>query len=287
MTRRSLIPALGALSALTLAPRPVRMAVNTADPFKLMADDKPAGLAMVGGIMNPVVGPLVISENFLGPKLNRKLWRTDWDNGWHGGTSTGMVEWYADSQVQMVDDPAGALRLVARPATPADNVPAGDAYVSGMIGSLKQFGPSRISVTCRLPGGKDAEGIWPTIALFNDGAWPPEDDIAEVVDSSPNWVHCTDHWADAVTGKADQAGGGSGPYDLTKPHTFSLDWVPGLLVWYIDGRPVYSNPNAPTVPMQLFIANAVGDAQSWAGANHGQTAIVRVDNVTVSEWPSL
>jgi beta-glucanase (GH16 family) len=271
LTRRGLILGAGAAATVLTFPATARAATTTA----------PDGLSAVGGL-SQIVGPIVVNENFTGPNLNRDLWACDWSNGWHGGTSTGEVMWFTDKQVQMVNDRAGAVRLVARPATPADKVPAGYSYVSGLIRGLRSYTYGRLSITARFPTGP---GTWPTLALFSAG-WPPEVDLAEVINSELTSVHLTNHWLSS-TGTDLQTGRGVGPYDVTKPHTYTLDWLPGLLVWYIDGRPVFADLNSPTAPMYPVALLGMGDSLSWAGANTGETAVLRIDNITISQWEGL
>ena len=65
--------------------------------------------------------------------------------------------------------------------------------------------------------------------------------------------------------------------DLTKDfHIYGLDWEPGHLTWYLDGKAIFSvtAPGAsPTVPEYLILNLAVGSANSWPGAPDGLAGV--------------
>jgi beta-glucanase (GH16 family) len=249
-------------------------------------DDVPAGEPPIGSFAP--TGDVLLGAWFTDPHLDPRFTPT-WRGGYRGRTSTDTVSWFKDSQVHMTGN---ACQLIARPATPADQVPAGYEWVSGIMTTREAFGPGiRVEVTARFPRGP---GLWPTIALFPRG-WPPEIDLAEVINSQPTTVHATYHWRQESDGTPQQAGSGCTNIDVTKPHTYAVDWFPGFIVWYIDGVPFFTqvNPPAalppiiPTCPLYLTIGLVVGGTGSWAGPTGPSTpdpAIMRVDSVVITSW---
>ncbi|MEO3814077.1 glycoside hydrolase family 16 protein [Sphaerisporangium sp. B11E5] len=67
--------------------------------------------------------------------------------------------------------------------------------------------------------------------------------------------------------------------DFTKWHTVALDWLPGRLVFWLDGRQVweYTGPLVPEQPMQLTLQNDVV-CNEWSPCRNASTP------KTVSMW---
>ena len=156
------------------------------------------------------------------------------------------LEWYIDN-AHIVSD--GTLKLIAKYETAQSGLP----YTSGMISSkvdsnspylvnfYASYGyfESRMKVPFK-------PGTWPTFWLLPaPGGWPPEIDIMEMHMASPRTNGMTSHincnyplstpvcWSQAI----------GAPFVLPPSegkfsdafHVFSVDWQPGLIVWYIDG----------------------------------------------------
>jgi beta-glucanase (GH16 family) len=96
----------------------------------------------------------------------------------------------------------------------------------------------RFESRMKLPRG---QGIWPAFWMLGDNlgsaGWPQagEIDIMENIGREPNTVYGTIH-GPGYSG----AGGITGSRNIGRPlgddfHTFTVDWSPNLIVWYIDG----------------------------------------------------
>lgn len=99
----------------------------------------------------------------------------------------------------------------------------------------------RFEVRARMPSG---QGLWPAIWMLPSdpgqyGPWPAcgEIDIAELVGHRPGTVHGTLHYGNPrkkTGGSFSLPAGGSFADDF---HVFALEWVPGQMTWFVDGRP--------------------------------------------------
>jgi hypothetical protein len=132
---------------------------------------------------------------------------------------------------------------------------------SGRVSSVEAFRYGRIDVRAKLPG---TQGMWPAIWLLpQDGSWPPEIDIMELIGDEPDRVHMTLHYGS----RGDRSSDGTdftGPDFTATFHTFSLEWSPGRLRWLVDG--VVRKSVARRVPdkeMFLIINTSVGG--TWPG----------------------
>jgi beta-glucanase (GH16 family) len=49
-------------------------------------------------------------------------------------------------------------------------------------------------------------------------------------------------------------------------HTFAIEWIPGVIRWYIDDALIrtYSSTNVPDVPLKIYMNMALGG--SWPGS---------------------
>jgi beta-glucanase (GH16 family) len=107
-----------------------------------------------------------------------------------------------------------------------------------------------IQVVAQLPKTKNT---WPALWMLpaNNAQVLPEIDLLELVGSQTNHALVTFHptvgaQQNLQVGTADLSSGW---------HTYGLNWEPGSLTWYIDGKPVFVvTSNIPTQPM-YFLAN--------------------------------
>jgi beta-glucanase (GH16 family) len=158
-------------------------------------------------------------------------------------------------------------------------------YTSARLITKNKFAQSygRFEARLKLPRG---QGIWPAFWLLgediNTVGWPTcgEIDIMENIGREPGLVHGTIH-GPGYSG----AGGIGSPYALPgdKPfaddyHTFSIEWEPQVIRWYVDDR-LYATrtpndlpPGAKWVydhPFFILLNLAVGGA--WPGEPDGTT----------------
>lgn len=183
-------------------------------------------------------------------------------------TSTGQIQQY---KVGQVTTGLEGMALTARKATAADKVPAGITWVSGRVTTRVSFLYGRVAVLLKVP---TFQGMWPGMCCFPaDGAYAPELDLGEWMGGQPNSMHQTDHWVDAA-GRW-QAGNSTVVADMrTRWHLYELWWQPRFVTWMIDGVPVFSQTDAPTIPTMplTFSLNlAVSGPNAWGGPTDAST----------------
>ena len=195
---------------------------------------------------NPISTQNVIFEdNFdgaAGTGPDPAKWRHD-----IGGEGWGNAElqYYTDSTDNVAHDGHGNLVITARQGNPAGHQcwygPC--EYTSGKLTTAETFTHTygTFEARIKLPHG---QGIWPAFWMlgndFGNVGWPycGEIDIMENIGREPSTVHGTIH------GPGYSGGGGIGnAYTLPNGerftddfHTFTLQWEPGALTWYVDGH---------------------------------------------------
>ena len=135
-------------------------------------------------------------------------------------------------------------------------------YPSGMISSGPppggdtpkfQFRYGYVEMKAILPTGN---GLWPAFWMISAQRYPPEIDNFEVLGESPKIINMHFH----------PEGGGDSGFELNGPdtsagwHTYGLDWEPGYIRWYVDGRLArnLSASISPDIRMYLIANLAVG-----------------------------
>lgn len=207
---------------------------------------------------------LVWHDEFDGPSLDTSKWNV-YDEP--GNASSQALHYYAPDDVTLH---AGALRLTSR-VRPYK----GWAYTSGAVNTQLKFGQTygKWEVRARLPG---TQGLWPAHWLLpEDGTWPPEIDIMELLGHDPNSVYMTNHW------KVDQWQSDdlhrlrnkryTSPANLTAGfHTYTIEWEPGKLRWLIDGVERFaSTSSVPDKAFYLVLNTAIGG--DWPGKPDAST----------------
>jgi beta-glucanase (GH16 family) len=223
---------------------------------------------------------LTFSDEFDGETLDTAKWKTS--DFWGNQTLAGNAEkqCYMPESVKQV---GGQLLLTAsRPATPVSACKGAKTdlpFKSGMVTTAgcrsyeqseacKQLNPfsqayGYFEIRARLPKGK---GLWPAFWLVPmDASWPPEIDIMEMLGHTPSIVYHTYHYFDAK-GVRQKAGDANKSRDFSESFsTFGIDWRPGLLIWYVDGRESFrfAGPDVTSKDMYLLLNLAVGG--HWPG----------------------
>ncbi len=182
---------------------------------------------------------LTMADDFQSSGLNPSNWWGAY-SGQPGGDTNG---WWSPSHVQV-----GKGMLVLRAYKAA--TPEGIRYVSGGIGQVERRAQvyGRYLVRMRTTSGK---GISTVALLFPTGTWPPEIDFYEdgPTTSRRDSTAATLHYGPGNHMIQRELKG----IDLTKWHTFGLDWLPGRLVYTVDGRTwaTVTGSEVPAVPMTL------------------------------------
>lgn len=164
------------------------------------------------------------------------------------------------------------LAIVARPLPPGARPPfPGAAYRSGMLTSARSFSfrYGYVEIVAQVPRGK---GLWPAFWLLPvGGGWPPEIDVMEVLGDDPDGFWATLHGR-GTDGRREVQGRVAAE-DLSRGfHAYGVLWGHDEIVWYLDGRPVFSAPTPADfhVAMYLIVNLAVGGG--WPGAPDPDTS---------------
>lgn len=227
---------------------------------------------------------LVWSDEFNGSSLNRGVWTPEIGTGYNGWGNN-ELQYYTD-RPQNVQVTGGNLVITAQ----RENY-EGRNYTSARIKTqgLKSFKYGKIEARIKIPTG---QGIWPAFWMlgesFRDVGWPycGEIDIMEHVNNE-SVVHGTVHWD--ANGYASY-GRASGNLDFSQYHTYSIEWDPSYIRWFVDGvqyNEIYiANGTGNTEEFQkpFFILLNLAVGGNWPGSPNGSTpfpAQMLVDYVRV------
>ncbi|MES2465600.1 MAG: family 16 glycosylhydrolase, partial [Armatimonadota bacterium] len=157
------------------------------------------------------------------------------------------------------------------------------AFTSGEVRTLgklsQRFG--RFEVRCRFPR---TPGIWSAFFLLpDDDSWPPEIDVTEYIGIRPNWLYLTHHWKD-IRGQHEQMAMHlkPAPFSLQEWHTYAIEWEPGVIRRFIDGKPMgTATYGVPDVPLYLRLNTAIGGVFAGTPADGPWPQTYEIDFVRV------
>lgn len=237
-----------------------------------------AGGALAGGWSQRSVAPpeparegmeLVFSDDFSAPTLDGDRWTTCywWDDGGCTNEGNDELEWYQPDNV-VIDD--GVLQLIAREETARAPDGTEFPFTSGMVTSGREhyetttpprfaFRYGVVEVRARVPAGR---GLWPALWLLPASHESrPEIDLMEVDGARPDVGTAHLHFDD-VDGRRRAEGHEWQDEDLSEGwHTYTLDWRPDRITWYVDDVARWSftdERHVPAEPMYLLANLAVG-----------------------------
>jgi beta-glucanase (GH16 family) len=253
----------GTSASPSLSPSPSRVA-------SAAAGRSPSGVPMP-------VGDLprwhqVVTEDFSGTGLS-----DDWNvyDGQPGGDPAG---WWDRSHV-IVDN--GTLTIRASKG----QSPHGQTYITGGIANSPSFSQAygRFDIRFRMDKGLGiayALLLWPT-----SNVWPPEIDIMEDNGHYRSDTSATLHYGANNSMVFRKVSG-----DFTKWHTASLEWTPGRLVYYLDGKvwTTIAGSYVPKEPMHIAIQTQAwpcgGTWEACPDATTPPVVDLQVDWVTAYSW---
>jgi beta-glucanase (GH16 family) len=175
---------------------------------------------------------------------------------------------------------------------------SGRPYASGGLDTYKYQSQTygRWEVRAKMAKGYGAVGY---IGLFTvNGSWPPEVDIAELIGKEPQNIYQTQHYGTWPNNQQQGAIVALPGVDWTAAyHTYTLDWVPGQLRYYIDGvlqmTQAQQFSTESSAMMKLAIGTGTGNCGSWfdcpsaAATNGAQTwtsTTMSVDYVKIYQY---
>jgi beta-glucanase (GH16 family) len=228
---------------------------------------------------------LVFHDEFTGTRLDLGTWRPNWlassDRETTKPVNSAELAAYDPRQVRVRN---GSLHLRAVGRQTTDNQGRRYRYASGLVQSRhdRQFRYGYVEARMFLKANTDPSLAdvgscgpnWP--AFWLNGDEHPEDgeiDVMECLsDGDVAWHY---HWSRGSSGgypprwRGRMPGGGGW-------HTFGVDWVPGRLTFYYDGRRVGSHTTGVTgSPHYIVLNNGI------SGPEIEVPATLRVDYVRV------
>ncbi len=240
---------------------------------------------------------LVWSDEFTGREINEKVWT--YEIGGHGWGNEEM-QYYTNRDTNIfIED--GKLIIQA---LKEDYL--GKKYTSARIKTQnkKIFMYGKIEAKIKLPYGK---GMWPAFWMlgknFSSVGWPAcgEIDIMEMIGgtNNDNKVYGTIHWE-----HSGQHADFGGNYKLSTGifadgfHTFSVEWTPKLIKWFVNGHLFHTVDITPSelseFQQDFFIILNVAVGGTWPGSPDGSTVFpqrMEVDYVRVyqdaSKFPTV
>lgn len=182
---------------------------------------------------------MVWSDEFNDGVIDPEKWTYDLGDGsavGNPGWGNNELEWYTDDE-KNVKETDGNLVITAR-----KEAVNGKDYTSSRIKTKGLFSKKygKFDIRAKAPTGK---GMWPAIWMLPEnyeyGNWAAsgEIDIMEGWGSRPDTVAGTIHyggfWPDNVYSGKEYVFPDNGT--IADYHTYSLEWEPGELRWYVDG----------------------------------------------------
>lgn len=260
---------------------PLVMAVGLTLMATIIAPEPPALAAAV----MPAPGPLVWNDEFNGaagtPPDAGKWSPETGGSGW----GNGELQYYTAQASNASADGRGNMAITARKENPAGyQCHYGLCqYTSARLVTAGKFSQKqgRFEARLKLPKG---QGMWPAFWMLGDdistAGWPNsgELDVMENIGREPGTV-----WGSIHGPGYSGANAANGSYTLSKGralgdafHTFTVDWGPDSITWYVDGVR-YSQKTRATTPgpwvfdhnFFLLLNLAVGGF--WPGAPDSST----------------
>ena len=236
---------------------------------------------------------LAFQDDFNGSALNR--W--DWPIVYGGSQYWNKAFWWDQRDVNVGNGELTVSAAILNGKWTAGGTTTMRWDLSRDDGFDFQYG--RVEIHAKIDAGK---GTGPAMLLWPfDNRWPPEIDIAETPDGQRKSVWFTNHWPGA-SGEDQQNSKqfksiDSTPfdtqgrlYDGTAWHTYTIDWLPGKIIYYLDGTKLYETPPGEPVadiPMslglQMFVAAANDTWYGGAPNKNPRKVDLHVDYIKVYE----
>ena len=217
---------------------------------------------------------LVFAEEFEGDSLDLDTWNTSYL--WGDDLVINQEEQHyvdienePDFGFDPFDVSDGTLKIMSVPTPPelADEA-NGQPYLSGVITSYDafQFTYGYAEARAKTPYG---QGLWSAFWLLNAfyGDDDPEIDIMEHIGDDQDVVYHTYHYyEDPETLRSTESLPVPGVDYVGGFHTYAVDWRPGLLIFYVDGRETHriSDPRVSNQDMYIIANTALGGW--WPGS---------------------
>ena len=229
-------------------------------------------------------GEVEFEDQFNGNRVDN----SKWDPGLYFGFNNFDAK-EKQHYVRSFWDPAykvsnGSLKISARKS--------GSTLLSGAMTARSKGRPTFRSgcyeIRARFPN--DGSGMWPAFWLIsNTGGLSSQErpaiDVVEHLSSTPNKARFAGHYLNPnpQLKQVKQVTNLSSP---TGFHTYSMEWSPSGIKWYLDGRQVKSTSNTTNVPMHLHLNLAIGGGMNPLSPNlfkNGNRPTMTVDYVLATK----
>lgn len=194
---------------------------------------------------------LIWNDEFDGDTLDL----TKWSYQLGDGSQYGIAGWGNDELQGYSEDAVSVDNGLL--CIQAENTPDGDyKYSSGRIRTVTDEGESlfttkygKIEAKMKLPAGN---GLWPAFWMLPEsteiyGIWPMsgEIDIMEARGRLTDTVCGTIHYGQPWPNNRYSGGDYFMPdgENITQYHTYTLEWMPGQLSWFVDGQLFHTETN--------------------------------------------
>jgi beta-glucanase (GH16 family) len=231
------------------------------------------------------VGGLTWSDEFngqAGTPPDSSKWKYDiGGSGW----GNNELEYYTNSTSNAAHNGRGQLAITARKDNPGNyQCHYGRCeYTSARLLTAGKFAQAygRFEASIKIPKG---QGIWPAFWMLGDNiggaGWPNsgEIDIMENVGKEPNTVHGTIHGPGYSAGAGPTSARSLGSPLSDSFHTYTVDWAPGAITWYVDGQqygrktPGDIGANRWVFDHPFFMLLNVAVGGGWPGNPNGSSA---------------
>ena len=159
----------------------------------------------------------------------------------------------------------GGKLIITAAAAPTGALPylSGYHYTSGLITTRKSFTQTYglFEIRAKMPKG---QGLWPAFWLMpSDGSWPPEIDVMEILENKPDVLYTSVHTKDKDQGNPTML---STIADSSADfHTYSVDWEPDQIVFYVDDHEVTRKPTPSDLHKPVYMLANLAVGGNWPG----------------------
>ncbi|XP_055354012.1 fibroblast growth factor receptor 4-like [Paramacrobiotus metropolitanus] len=237
----------------------------------------------------------VFRDDFDGPTLNASRWNVADVKS----QVNAELQYYRPDNVRVSN---GTLRLISRMEEFG-----GCQYTSGRVDTAGKYSflYGEIEWRARIPAGK---GIWPALwmehplcpaALPCPNHWPPAVSVIDIKGDATDTVYTTVFYVSNGGPVLNAATSTNLSQDLSRDfHIYKLIWTAEALLWFVDGKLIFSVVGAekvPTVALQVVMNVAVGG--NFPGSPDNTTrfpteflidyVVVREGEIDVSRWVNI